>query len=115
MVRSAATPDVFNAVADARRRQILDVLAEGEMPVGSIVDELGISQPQVSKHLRVLSDVGLVQCRASGRRRLYRVNPVCLRPLHLWVEKYERLVGGRFDRLDDLLTELQQPNATKKE
>jgi DNA-binding transcriptional ArsR family regulator len=79
------------------------------MTVGAIVDELAISQPQVSKHLRVLSQVGLVQCRPAGRRRLYRLSPGCLRPLHDWVAKYELMLNERFDRLDNYLTELQRP------
>jgi DNA-binding transcriptional ArsR family regulator len=112
MVRSAATPDVFNAIADPHRREILDVLVGGEMPVGAIVDELAISQPQVSKHLRVLSQVGLVRCRAVGRHRLYRLDPACLRPLQEWTAKYELMVNQRLDRLDDYLTELQRHSGT---
>ena len=112
MVRSPATVDVFNAIADAHRREILDVLVGGEMPVGAIVDELAISQPQVSKHLRVLSQVGLVQCRAVGRHRLYRLNPTCLRPLQEWVAKYEHMLNARLDRLDDYLTKLQRQEGT---
>jgi DNA-binding transcriptional ArsR family regulator len=112
MVRSPAAVDVFNAVADARRREILDVLVGGEMPVGAIVDELAISQPQVSKHLRVLSQVGLVRCRAVGRHRLYRLDPSRLRPLHDWVAKHEQMLNGRLDRLDDYLNELQRPEVT---
>lgn len=84
------------------------------MPVGAIVDELAISQPQVSKHLRVLSQVGLVRCRAMGRQRLYRLDPTCLRPLHEWMAKYERMLNGRLDRLDDYLTELQRQDGTER-
>ncbi|MGP8009392.1 MAG: ArsR/SmtB family transcription factor [Acidimicrobiales bacterium] len=109
MVRSPATPDIFNAIADSHRREILDMLVGGEMPVGAIVDDLEISQPQVSKHLRVLSEVGLVQCRAVGRRRLYRLNPACLGPLHDWVAKYELMLNERLDRLDNYLIEIQRP------
>jgi DNA-binding transcriptional ArsR family regulator len=109
MVRSPATPDIFNAIADSHRREILDMLVGGEMPVGAIVDDLEISQPQVSKHLRILSQVGLVQCRAVGRRRLYRVNPACLRPLHDWIAKYELMLNERLDRLDTYLIEIQRP------
>jgi DNA-binding transcriptional ArsR family regulator len=112
MVRSPAAPDVFNAIADSHRREILDILVGGEMAVGAIVDDLEISQPQVSKHLRVLSHVGLVQCRAVGRHRLYRLNPVCLRPLHDWVAKYEFMLNERLDRLDNYLTEIQRPEHT---
>ena len=110
MVRSSATPDIFNAIADSRRREILDMLVGGEMPVGAIVDDLEISQPQVSKHLQVLSQVGLVQCRAVGRRRLYRLNPAYLRPLHDWVAKYELMLNERLDRLDNYLIEIQRPD-----
>ena len=106
--RAAITSAVFNAVAKEPRREILDFLLAGEKPVGAIVDELSISQPQVSKHLRVLSDVGLVKCRAEGRRRIYRLNHECLRPLHDWLETYERAWNDRLDRLDDYLRELQQ-------
>ena len=108
MARASTTADVFNAIAEAHRRDILDVLVGGEKPVGAIVEELAISQPQVSKHLRVLSDVGLVRCRAVGRHRLYRLNPACLRPLGDWVAKYELLWNERLDRLDDYLSELQR-------
>jgi DNA-binding transcriptional ArsR family regulator len=107
MARASTTADVFNAIAEAHRREILDTLVSGEKPVGAIVDELAISQPQVSKHLRVLSEVGLVHCRAVGRRRLYRLDPTCLRPLADWLVKYELLVNNRLDRLDDYLSELQ--------
>jgi DNA-binding transcriptional ArsR family regulator len=108
MARAPTTADVFNAIAEAHRREILDVLVAGEKPVGAIVDELAISQPQVSKHLRVLSEVGLVRCRAVGRRRLYRLNPAYLRPVGDWVAKYEHLWNERLDRLDDYLSELQR-------
>jgi DNA-binding transcriptional ArsR family regulator len=115
MARATTTADVFNAIAEAHRREILDSLVEGEKSVGSIVDELAFSQPQVSKHLRVLSEVGLVECRAVGRRRLYRINPACLRPLHDWVAKYEFMWSERFDRLDNYLTELQSSTTYDKE
>jgi len=108
MARATITSDVFNAIAKEPRREILDVLLAGEKPVGAIVAELSISQPQVSKHLRVLSDVGLVKCRAEGRRRIYRLNHECLRPLHDWLETYERAWSDRLDRLDDYLKGLQQ-------
>jgi DNA-binding transcriptional ArsR family regulator len=99
---------VFNAIAEARRREILDALVEGERPVGELVDVLQVAQPQVSKHLRVLSDVGLVTCRADGRRRLYRLNGDRLRPLRGWLEKYEQAWTERFDRMDDHLQDLQR-------
>src|SRR4029453_13440663 len=108
MARSSTTTDVFNAVAEARRREILDTLIAGEKAVGAIVDDLSMSQPQVSKHLRVLSEVGLVSCRAQGRRRLYRLEPAHLRPLHDWMAKYEQAWNDRLDRMDDYLKELQQ-------
>ena len=108
VARSSTTSDVFNAVAEVRRRQILDALMAGEKAVGAIVDDLSMSQPQVSKHLRVLSEVGLVSCRAEGRRRLYRLEPARLRPLHEWLAKYEQAWNARLDRVDDYLKELQQ-------
>jgi len=108
MARSSTTSDVFNAVAEAHRREILDALITGEKAVGTIVNDLSLSQPQVSKHLRVLSEVGLVKSRAQGRRRLYRLEPVRLRPLHDWVAKYERAWNDRLDRVDDYLQELQR-------
>ena len=108
VARSATTSDVFNAVADGHRRDILDVLITGEKAVGTIVDDLSMSQPQVSKHLRVLSEVGLVRCRADGRRRLYRLEPAHLRPFHDWLAKYEQAMNARLDRVDDYLKELQQ-------
>jgi DNA-binding transcriptional ArsR family regulator len=108
MARSATTSDVFNAIAEARRRDVLDTLIAGEKAVGEIVQDLSMSQPQVSKHLRVLSEVGLVRCRAEGRRRLYRLEPVRLRPLHEWLAQYEQAWNDRMDRMDDYLKELQQ-------
>ena len=108
VARSPTTSDVFNAVAEARRREILDVLITGEKAVGAIVDDLSMSQPQVSKHLRVLSEVGLVRCRAEGRRRLYSLDPARLRPLNEWLAKYEQAWNDRLDRVEDYLQELQQ-------
>ena len=108
MARAATTSDVFNAVADVHRRDILDVLMAGEKPVGTIVNDLSMSQPQVSKHLRVLSKVGLVSCRSEGRRRLYRLEPARLRPMHEWLTRYEQAWNDRLDRMDDYLQELQQ-------
>jgi DNA-binding transcriptional ArsR family regulator len=108
MARAAADADVFTAIAEAPRREIMDALVDGERPVGEIADVLRMAQPGVSKHLRVLSDVGLVTCRAEGRRRLYRLNHERLRPLHGWLEKYERALNDRLDRVDDYLTELQR-------
>jgi DNA-binding transcriptional ArsR family regulator len=108
VARSSTTSDVFNAIAEAHRRDILDTLITGEKAVGTIVNNLSMSQPQVSKHLRVLSEVGLVSCRAEGRRRLYRLEPARLRPFHEWLAKYEQAWNERLDRMDDYLKELQQ-------
>ena len=108
VARASTSSDVFNAVAEGRRREILDILMAGEKAVGSIVDDLAMSQPQVSKHLRVLSDVGLVRCRTEGRRRLYRLAPENLRPVHDWVTRFERTMHERLDRMDDYLHELQR-------
>ena len=108
MARSSTTSDVFNAVAESDRRAILDSLIRGEKAVGAIAADLSMAQPQVSKHLRVLSDVGLVSCRADGRRRLYRAEPAQLRPMHDWLANFERAVNARLDRMDDYLQELQQ-------
>src|SRR5258708_17327274 len=108
VARASTTSDVFNAVADMHRREILDALITGEKTVGAIVNDLSMSQPQVSKHLRVLSEVGLVKCRAEGRHRLYRLEPAHLRPLHDWVAKYEQAMNDRLDRMDDYLKELQR-------
>jgi DNA-binding transcriptional ArsR family regulator len=107
VARAPTTSDVFNAVADTHRREILDTLIAGEKAVGTIVADLSMPQPQVSKHLRVLSEVGLVSCRADGRRRLYRLQPDRLRPFHEWVAKYEQTLNERLDRLDTYLTQLQ--------
>jgi len=107
VARSSTTSDVFNAIAETHRREILDALITGEKAVGTIVDALSMSQPQVSKHLRVLSEVGLVSHRAEGRRRLYRLEPTRLRPLHDWVAKYEGAMNARLDRVGDYLQELQ--------
>src|SRR5437016_9614644 len=93
VARSSTTSDVFNAVAEARRREILDTLITGEKAVGTIVTTVSMSQPQVSKHLRVLSEVGLVSCRAEGRRRLYSLEPARLRPMHDWLARYERALN----------------------
>ena len=108
MARASTTSDVFNAVADVHRREILDALITGEKPVGEIVSDLSMSQPQVSKHLRVLSEVGLVRCRAEGRRRLYCLEPARLRPMHEWLARYERALNDRLDRMDDYLQDLQR-------
>jgi DNA-binding transcriptional ArsR family regulator len=108
MARAPTTADAFNAVAEPRRRQILDVLTGGERAVNDLVHELGLAQPQVSKHLRVLREVGAVDVREAGRRRLYRLNGHALRPIHDWVKNYERLWSQRFEQLDVVLDELKQ-------
>jgi DNA-binding transcriptional ArsR family regulator len=108
VARASTTSDVFNAVGDVHRRAILDVLLTGEKAVGAIVGDLSMSQPQVSRHLRVLGEVGLVRCRAEGRRRLYRLVPEHLQPLHDWMAKYERAINDRLDRIEDYLDELQR-------
>ena len=108
MARAATTTDAFNAVAEPRRREIIAVLAGGERPVGELVTELGLAQPQVSKHLRVLREVEVVQVRDEGRRRLYRLNGHALKPIHDWVRQYEQLWTERFVLLDDVLAELKK-------
>lgn len=107
MARAATTADAFNAVAEPRRRQILDLLAAGERPVNDLVDLLDLAQPLVSKHLRVLREVGLVDVRDSGRQRVYRLNAAPLKPIHDWVKAYERSWEERFKALDDVLEELK--------
>lgn len=107
MARAATSTDAFNAVGEPRRRQIVDLLAEGELSVTALVDRLGLAQPQVSKHLRVLREVGLVNVRDEGRRRLYRVNGRPLKDIHAWVSKYEALWEERFDLVDTVLDELK--------
>jgi DNA-binding transcriptional ArsR family regulator len=108
VARAATTADAFNAVAEPRRRQILDALAGGERPVNDLVRVLGLRQPQVSKHLRVLREVGAVDVRDEGRHRLYRLNGQALKPIHDWVKAYERSWSERFDRLDVVLEELKE-------
>jgi DNA-binding transcriptional ArsR family regulator len=108
MARAATTADAFNAIAEARRRQILDVLAGGERGVNDLVELLGLAQPLVSKHLRVLREVGLVEVREDGRQRVYRLNAQSLKPIHDWVSGYERLWSERLDRLDAVLKELKK-------
>ncbi len=108
MARAPTTTDAFNAVAEPRRRQILDVLASGERPVNDLVVQLGLGQPQVSKHLRVLRQVGLVSVRGEGRQRLYRLNGRPLKPIHDWIKNYERSWNQRFEALDAVLDELKR-------
>jgi DNA-binding transcriptional ArsR family regulator len=108
MARAATTTDAFNAVGEPRRRQIVEVLAGGERTVTDLVSELGLAQPQVSKHLRVLRDVDLVAVRDEGRQRLYRVNGAALKPIHDWVKGFEALWSDRFELLDDVLEDLKK-------
>jgi DNA-binding transcriptional ArsR family regulator len=108
MARAATTTDAFNAVAEPRRREILDLLAGGERPVNDLVRELGLAQPQVSKHLRVLREVGAVDVREEGRQRLYSLNGRALKPIHDWVKAYEQSWTERFDRLDVVLEDLKR-------
>ena len=108
MARAPTTADAFNAVAEPRRRQILDALVGGERPVNALVRQLGLAQPQVSKHLRVLRQVGAVEVRDVGRQRLYRLNADALKPIHDWVKSYERSWSERFDLLDAVLDDLKK-------
>jgi len=107
MARVATTTDTFNAVAEPRRRELLDALAGGEKAVNDLAGLLGLAQPQVSKHLRVLREVGAVQVRDQGRRRLYRLNGPALKPIHDWVSGFERTWSERFDELDLVLEDLR--------
>ncbi|GEL19822.1 ArsR/SmtB family transcription factor [Pseudonocardia asaccharolytica] len=108
MARAATTTDAFNAVAEPRRRRILDLLAGGERSVNDLVAALGVAQPLVSKHLRVLREVGLVEVRDEGRRRMYRLNGRPLKPIYDWVKSYEQSWAQRFERLDAVLEELKE-------
>src|SRR5438034_10458334 len=99
MARAATTLDAFNAVAEPRRRAILNYIAFEERPVGEIVDSLGLGQPSVSKHLRVLLQVGLVNVRRDGRRMLYRTNAEAIRPLHEWTSTFERYWSHQLSRI----------------
>jgi len=102
MARASTTTDAFNAVAEPRRREILTYLAGAERPVGEIVTELGLAQPSVSKHLRVLHDVGLVRMRCQGRQKLYRTNAEAIRPLHQWAATFERYWQHQLNRVKEL-------------
>ena len=115
MARTATTTDAFNAVAEASRRDLLDAIGTEEVTVGELVDRLGLSQPQVSKHLAVLRAVGLVLVRVDGRHRWYRVNGPALQPIHDWVRTFERTWNARLDRLDDVLAELKTTSQSKED
>lgn len=108
MARRPTTHDPFNAVAEPRRRQVLEVMGTEELSVNEIVERLGWNQPMVSKHLNVLKQVGLVEERRVGRQRLYRVNAEKLKPIFDWVSPFERYWKERFDRLDEVLLDLQK-------
>jgi DNA-binding transcriptional ArsR family regulator len=107
VARAATTTDAFNAVAEPRRRQILDILAAGERPVNDLVAALGLAQPLVSRHLRVLREVGLVRVREEGRQRLYRLDGGPLQPIHEWVGGFAWTWERRFERMDEVLRELE--------
>ncbi len=108
MARAAATSDAFNAIAEPQRRDILVLLRGGERPVTVLAQDLGMTQPQASKHLRVLREVGLVQVREAGKQRLYGLDARGLRPIHEWVGGFERFWSGSFDRLDAYVQEMTQ-------
>ena len=108
MSRAATTTDAFNALAEPRRRQIVDLLAQGELPVTELVQRLGLAQPVVSKHLRVLREVGAVSVREDGRQRLYRVEGRALKPIFDWVSQYERLWAERMDALEAVIMRLKE-------
>ncbi len=108
VARTSTTADVFNAIAEQHRRDILDELAAGEVSVGELVARLDLGQPQVSKHLTVLRAVDLVRCRSVGRHRLYRVNGPALLPVQDWMRRYDVLVNEHYDRLDDYLATLHK-------
>jgi DNA-binding transcriptional ArsR family regulator len=108
MARAATTTDAFNAIAEPRRRQIVDALADGQRSVTELVAMLDMSQPLVSKHLRVLREVGIVTAREDGRQRLYRLNGPALKPVYDWVKDFEQLWSERFARMDVVLAELKK-------
>jgi DNA-binding transcriptional ArsR family regulator len=113
MARAATTSDAFNAIAEPKRREILVLLQGGELPVGELAQDLGMSQPQASKHLRVLREVGLVEVRGAGKQRLYNLNARGLQPMHEWLGGFERFWSESFDRLDEYVQDLKQ--ARRKE
>lgn len=108
MARAPTTTDAFNAVAEPQRRRILEALAGGEQSVNELVARLRLEQPQVSKHLRVLREVGLVEARVDGRQRLYRLEGKPLKPIHEWVRKFEETWNDRFDAMDEVLEDLKK-------
>jgi DNA-binding transcriptional ArsR family regulator len=108
MARAATTSDAINAIAEPQRREILVLLRDGERPVTDLARDLGMTQPQASKHLRVLREVGLVRVREAGKQRLYRLDARGLRPVHEWLGGFERFWSESFDRLDEYVQELKQ-------
>jgi DNA-binding transcriptional ArsR family regulator len=108
MARAATTSDVFNAIAEPQRREILVLLQAGERPVTELAHELGMTQPGASKHLRVLRAVGLVRDRKAGKQRLYGLDADGLRPVHEWTGGFERFWNDSFDRLDAYVQDLDQ-------
>lgn len=108
MARAATTSDVFNAIAEPRRREILALLRAGERPVTEVAQELGLPQPGASKHLRVLREVGLVREHRAGKRRLYALDARGLRAVHEWTGGFEQFWNESFDRLDAYVKELEQ-------
>jgi len=108
MARAATTSDVFNAIAEPQRREILMLLRAGERPVTELARELGMTQPRASKHLRVLREVGLVRDRRAGKQRLYGLDAHGLRPVHEWTGGFEQFWNARFDRLNEYVQNLEQ-------
>jgi DNA-binding transcriptional ArsR family regulator len=108
MARAATTSDVFNAIAEPQRREILVLLRTGERPVTRLAQELGMTQPRASKHLRVLREVGLVRVRGAGKQRLYGLDARGLRPIHEWAGGFEQFWNQSFERLDEYVRELKQ-------
>ena len=108
MARTPTTYDPFNAIAEPRRRQLIQAMGEQELSVNELVEKLGWNQPSVSKHLGVLKQVGLVEERRVGRQRMYRVNPENLRPIYDWVAPFEKIWSERFDRLDAVLQKMKK-------
>jgi DNA-binding transcriptional ArsR family regulator len=108
VARAATTSDVFNAIAEPQRRDILVLLRAGERPVTELADELGMTQPGASKHLRVLREVGLVRDRKAGKQRLYALDAGGLRPIHEWTGGFEQFWHESFDRLEAYLSDLRQ-------
>ena len=114
MARAATTSDVFNAIAEPRRREILALLRTGERPVTELAQELGMTQPGASKHLRVLREVGLVRDRRAGKQSLYGLDARGLQPVHEWTGGFERFWNESFDRLDDYVQDLERASRRKR-